>query len=92
MDGRHGIFGSLAGFSAAASTQPLDNIKMVLMIPPKDVKLGSNFLSNLQVAARFVYNDGGLRAFYRGITPNLLKTTFSSSIFFSFPNHLITIN
>lgn len=83
MDGRHGIFGSLAGFSAAASTQPLDNIKMVLMIPPKDVKLGSNFLSNLQVAARFVYNDGGLRAFYRGITPNLLKTTFSSSIFFS---------
>lgn len=35
MDGRHTVFGSMAGFMASASTQPLDNIKMVLMIPPK---------------------------------------------------------
>jgi hypothetical protein len=34
---KKGVYGYLAGMSSAALLQPLDNIKMVLMMPPKNL-------------------------------------------------------
>jgi hypothetical protein len=78
-----GQYGFISGSIAAAALQPLENIKMVLMIPPTDAAFTSNFLKNIPIASRYLYNDGKVQAFYRGITPNVLKTGFSSSIYFS---------
>lgn len=82
-----GQYGFISGSIAAAALQPLENIKMVLMIPPTDVAFTSNFLRNIPIASRYLYNDGKVQAFYRGITPNVLKTGFSSSIYFSMLRH-----
>lgn len=56
---------------------------MVLLVPPSDAKFTSNFVKNISIAIRYLYQDGKLKAFYRGITANVLRTGFSSSIFFS---------
>jgi hypothetical protein len=78
-----GQYGFISGSIAAAALQPLENVKMVLMIPPTDVPFTPNFIKNIPIAFRYLYQDDKLRAFYRGITPNVLKTGFSSSIYFS---------
>lgn len=80
---RNGIYGYLSGFTAAAVLQPLENIKMVLLVPPKDIAFTSNFIKNIPIATNYLYSDGGAKAFYRGITPNVIRTGFSSSFFFS---------
>lgn len=41
------IYGYIAGIVNAIALQPLDNIKMALMLKPKDLSLSKNFLSNL---------------------------------------------
>lgn len=83
METKNGLFGSLSGFTAAILLQPLENIKMVLMVPPKDLILKSNFLQDMPKAISYLYNSDGTKAFYRGVVPNVLRTAFSSSIFFS---------
>lgn len=35
MDSKNGLYGSFSGFVAAALLQPLENIKMVIILPPK---------------------------------------------------------
>lgn len=80
-------YGFISGSIAAATLQPLENVKMVLMIPPRDIAFTSNFLKNIPIAFRYLYKDDKLRAFYRGITPNVLRTGFSSSIYFSMLRH-----
>jgi hypothetical protein len=45
-----GLYGYLAGFTAAALLQPLENIKMVLLVPPKNITLTNNFLNNVKIA------------------------------------------
>ncbi len=80
---RHGLYGSLAGFVAATTLQPLENIKMVMLVPPKEAKLSHRFFKDVIISTKYLYNDGGLKAFYRGVVPNVLRTAFSSAIFFS---------
>ncbi len=57
------------------------------MIPPKDIAFASNFIQNIPIAFRYLYNDGKIRAFYRGLTANVIRTGFSSSIYFSMLRH-----
>ena len=80
---RNGLYGSLAGSVAAITLQPLENIKMVMLVPPKEAKMAHKFLKDVVISTKYLYNDGGLLAFYRGLVPNVLRTAFSSSIFFS---------
>ena len=56
---------------------------MALLVPPKDLTLTSNFLKNVPVATKYLYKDGKVEAFYRGVTANVIRTGLSSSIFFS---------
>jgi hypothetical protein len=41
-----GLYGSLSGSVIALVLQPLENIKMALMLPPKDLSLNRNVLMN----------------------------------------------
>lgn len=83
MEGKNGLYGYLSGLATAFALQPLENIKMVLMLPPKNANLGSNFLKNISTATRYLYHDAGIKAFYRGTVPSMLKTALSNSIYFS---------
>jgi hypothetical protein len=80
---KNGLYGYIAGMTTAAVLQPLDNIKMALMIPPKDLTLTNNFVRNLYRSIIYLAKDGGFQSFYRGLIPNVAKTGFSSAIYFS---------
>lgn len=55
---------------------------MVMLVPPKEVQLTKNFLRNIAISINYLRNDG-MQAFYRGLIPNVIRTGFSSSIYFS---------
>lgn len=50
-------YGLLSGLITAATLQPLDNIKMTIMIPPSRLenRLSSNFANNLFYAIKFLH-------------------------------------
>lgn len=56
---------------------------MVILVPPKDIQLSKNFIKNIKISINYLRNDGA-KAFYRGLVPNVIRTGFSSSIYFSF--------
>ena len=80
---RKGLYGSLAGFIASVTLQPLENIKMVLLVPPKELQLCNNFFKNVVKVTQFLYNDNGYKSFYRGLVANVTRTAFSSFFYFS---------
>ena len=80
---RNGLYGSVAGFTASVTLQPLENIKMVLLVPPKELQLSKKFFKDVGIVAKFLYKDEGYRAFYRGLIPNVTRTAFSSCFYFS---------
>jgi hypothetical protein len=80
---KNGVYGYIAGITTAAILQPLDNIKMALMLPPRDLPLTNNFIRNIYLSVKYLAKDSGFRSFYRGLVPNVVKTGFSSAIYFS---------
>lgn len=89
---KKGLYGWLAGFFAAGLLQPLENIKMVLIIPPKDVILTRNFLQNFVIAVKYLARDKSFESFYKGLVPNIMKTACSSAVYFTLLRHLEQFN
>lgn len=54
MGKRNGYYGYLAGTTTAAVLQPLDNIKMALIVPPNKLTLTNNFLKNIYLAFCYI--------------------------------------
>lgn len=50
-------YGLMSGLITAATLQPLDNIKMAIMIPPSRLenRLSSNFANNIFFAIKFLH-------------------------------------
>ena len=80
---KKGAIGSLAGLITSVTLQPMENIKMVLLVPPKDLQLSNNFFKNVCIVTKYLHQDEGTKAFYRGLVPNVARTVFSSFFFFS---------
>lgn len=47
-------YGYLSGILTATTLQPLDNIKMTLMLPPNKLTLSSNFAKNIYKVAMYL--------------------------------------
>lgn len=50
-----GLYGLLSGVVTTGILQPFENIKMALMLPPKNLQLTPNFLRNMQLASKYIY-------------------------------------
>jgi hypothetical protein len=55
---------------------------MALMIPPKQLKLNNNFISNINQASLFIYKLDGYKGFYKGMTAAVLKAGLGCYSFF----------
>lgn len=75
-------YGYISGMVTAAALQPLDNIKMTLILPPRKLTLSSNFALNIYNVARYLRVEEGFRSFYRGLVVNVWKTGLGSGLYF----------
>ena len=67
------------GFATTIVLHPLDLVKTRLQVSSvKDY----NFLKNFYVVIRNTYKEEGLRAFYQGISPAIIGSVLSWSIYF----------
>lgn len=86
------LYGNMAGIITGFLLQPLEVIKMNMILIPKDlmdVKIGvpknkkRSIWVNTKISCNYIYKEEGVKGFYRGLTPALLKATFTSGIYFS---------
>lgn len=82
MGRKNGYYGYLAGTTTAAVLQPLDNIKMALIVPPNKLSLSSNFMRNVYLASKYILAEEGWKSFYKGLVVNAWKTGLSSAVYF----------
>jgi len=59
MISQNGIYGMISGVITTAILQPFENVKMAIMIPPKDLSLKGNFLNNINEASKYIYKVDG---------------------------------
>ena len=56
---------------------------MALMIPPKDLPLGRNFLTNFIRATKYILVNEGLRGFYKGFSAANIKAGLGCYVYFT---------
>ena len=78
-----GLYGLVSGIISTAILQPFENVKMALMIPPRDLKLSHNFISNLGIASRYILKEDGYKGFYKGMHAASAKAGLGCYIYFS---------
>ena len=69
------------GFMTTICLHPLDFIKTRLQVHSET---GYNFMKNFWVIMKTAYREGGLRVFYQGITPAVIGSVTSWSVYFAF--------
>lgn len=73
----------LSGILSTALLQPFENVKMALMIPPKNLALKGNFLTNISISSTYIYQLDGYKGFYKGMTAATGKAALGCYTFFS---------
>lgn len=85
-----GLYGLYSGVFTTAVLQPLENIKMALMLPPKVLQnsFNNNFIFNLRLSCQFIWNNDGIKGFYKGITAATMKAGLGCYVYFSVLRYL----
>lgn len=56
---------------------------MALMIPPKDLKLTHNFVTNFSRASKYIYQTDGYSGFFKGFVAGNIKAGLGCYIYFT---------
>lgn len=82
-----GLYGMASGIITTAVLQPFENVKMALMIPPRNLQLTNNIILNLVLASRFIQAEDGYKGFYKGMYAAIAKAGLGCYIYFSILRH-----
>lgn len=75
--------GALSGLICGTLFQPLEVIKVNMIILPKGYDYNSrNSFQNFADISRLIYQQSGVRGFWLGTTPSVLRATASSGVYF----------
>lgn len=77
-----GVLGMISGVLTTALLQPFQNVKVALMLPPKDLSVKGNFLANSYNAINYINRVDGLKGFYKGMAAATLKAASGCYIYF----------
>ncbi len=86
MISEKGFYGMFSGVITTALLQPFENIKMALMLPPRELKPiheANNVFTNTKTSCKYIYNADGIRGFYKGLAAATLKAALGCYIYFS---------
>lgn len=76
----------MSGVTTTLLLQPFENIKMALMIPPRELKsqyLQSSVFANINTSCKYIYSNDGPRGFYKGMTAATLKAALGCYLYFA---------
>lgn len=78
------VAGGASGLFCGLFFQPLEVIKVNMIILPKNYENYSkrSFVDNFTGVTRLMYQEEGIKAFWRGTTPSVLRSTSSAAIYF----------
>jgi len=84
----HACAGAASGFLIGIFLQPLEIIKVCLIVNPTKLAMlnTANFAESFLLSARVIYQLEGLKGFWRGLSPALLRVGTANSIYFHFLN------
>lgn len=77
--------GAMAGLVSSLVLQPLEVLKVNLILLPNQmraVKNNGGLLSSFKEASKIIYRTEGLPGFYRGLSPAVIRSVSASTIFF----------
>jgi len=86
MISEKGFYGMFSGVVTTALLQPFENIKMALMLPPRELKpqfLQNNVLVNINTSCKYIYSADGINGFYKGMIAATLKAALGCYIYFT---------
>lgn len=83
MLSQNGFYGLISGIVTTSLLQPFENVKMALMLPPKDLKLGHNFITNFLASSKYIYKTDGAQGFYKGFSAANIKAGMGCYIYFT---------
>lgn len=63
--------------------QPFETVKMTLMLPPNDFKLGNSSLKNIGNAVNYIIKVNGLQGLYKGLFAAATKAGLGCYIYFA---------
>lgn len=83
---KNAVSGAVSGFFIGTLLQPLEIIKLCLIVNPPEMGIvrNANFAESFYTSARFVYKVEGMKGFWKGLSPSLLRIGTASSIYFHF--------
>jgi len=84
------VLGAFSGFITGVILQPLEIIKVCLIVKPVQVSTtaNSNFLSGSYSTAKLIYQLEGIKGFWKGLSPAILEMVCGSAIYFHILHHL----
>lgn len=103
---RNAMAGAMAGTFSRTITAPIDRVKLMLQLQgssstmhsspassfkPNEVRSSRNYRSAWKVCFQIYSTEGGLRAFWRGNGPNVVRQAGASAMNFMFMDHYKTI-
>ena len=83
------MYGAVSGMLVGMVLQPLEIIKMAIIINPMHNKQldKANFVKSFYIAARHIFDTEGVKGFWRGILPSLSRTACGGAIYFQTLEH-----
>lgn len=78
------IAGGISGLFCGLVFQPLEVIKVNMIILPKNYHNYSkrSFVDNFTGVAKMMYQEEGIKSFWRGTTPSVIRSSGSAAIYF----------
>lgn len=84
-DNQTAFNGAMAGIISGILLQPLEVLKINLILMPKqfDIARNQNFLRAFHTGTKIIFREEGLKGFYRGTVPSVLGSGLSAGFYFT---------
>ncbi|KAL4483960.1 hypothetical protein ABPG72_013966 [Tetrahymena utriculariae] len=86
----HALHGGISGLIVSAILHPLEVIKIGIIINPmhSEVIQKANFAESFMTVGRYIYKIEGFKGYFRGLAPELVRSSSGTSIYFSILHQL----
>ncbi|KAL4435331.1 hypothetical protein ABPG74_022814 [Tetrahymena malaccensis] len=89
-ESNHALLGAMSGLIVSTILHPLEVIKIGIIINPmnSEVIQKANFAESFITVGKYIYKTEGLKGYFRGLAPELVRSCSGTSMYFSILHQL----